>query len=200
MLSALVLFLLFMLFGLTMRMTQATWTGVSATLFYRLMTMHGAGMVGTMSLASTAVMWFFLRKYVHLHLWAFLTNYVLFLLGALCLLWSVFIGGFASAGVQGRVAWLRAPGEHVEQANEGAPPAAVDAVSAAGAGSAGMGEGSASPDKSDPSATDTANPAAPTTAAATAATPAAVGAGAGAGAGATEAEASPCKKGRWDDA
>ena len=97
MLSALVLFLLFMLFGLTMRMTQATWTGVSATLFYRLMTMHGAGMVGTMSLASTAVMWFFLRKYVHLHLWAFLTNYVLFLLGALCLLWAVFIGGFASA-------------------------------------------------------------------------------------------------------
>src|SRR6185437_144882 len=94
MVSALVLFLLL---GLTMRMTQADWTDVSATLFYRIMTMHGAGMVGTMSLASTAVMWFFLRKYVHLHLWAFLTNYVLFLLGALCLLWSVFMGGFASA-------------------------------------------------------------------------------------------------------
>src|SRR6185312_187550 len=97
MVSALVLFLLFLLSGLTMRMTQADWTDVTATLFYRIMTMHGAGMVGTMSLASTAVMWFFLRKYVHLHLWAFLTNYVLFLLGALCLLWSVFMGGFASA-------------------------------------------------------------------------------------------------------
>jgi cytochrome c oxidase subunit 1 len=97
MISALVLFLLFMALGLTMRMTQAAWTGVSITLFYRVMTMHGAGMVGTMSLASTAVMWFFLRKYVSLHLWAFVSNYVLFMLGALCIIWAVFVGGFASA-------------------------------------------------------------------------------------------------------
>ena len=97
MISAVLLFLLMMLLGLTMRMTQATWTGVSVTLFYQMMTMHGAGMVGTMSLASTAVMWFFLRKYVTLHLWAFLANYILFLLGALCIIYSVFVGGFASA-------------------------------------------------------------------------------------------------------
>lgn len=93
--SALALFLFLMLLGLAMRMTQATWLGVQPTWFYRLLTMHGAGMVGTMSLATTAVMWFFLRKYVHLHLWAFLTNYVLFMLGALAILGSVFIGGYA---------------------------------------------------------------------------------------------------------
>src|SRR3546814_18247259 len=49
------------------------------------------------SLASTAGMWFFLRKYVALHLWAFVSNYVLFMLGALCIIWAVFIGNFASA-------------------------------------------------------------------------------------------------------
>lgn len=93
--TVLVLFLLMMLLGLTMRMTQADWIGVPSRLFYQLLTMHGAGMVGTMSLATIAVMWFFLRKYVHLHLWAFLTNYVLFMLGALAIIGSIFIGGYA---------------------------------------------------------------------------------------------------------
>jgi cytochrome c oxidase subunit I len=32
------------------------------------MTAHGAGMVGVTGIASVAVMWFFLRKYVPLHL------------------------------------------------------------------------------------------------------------------------------------
>ncbi len=94
--SALVLFLLMMLVGLTMRMTQGGWvTSVDPTLFFRLLTMHGSGMVGTMSLVTNAVMWFFLRKYVRLHLWAFLSNYVLFMLGALCIIGSIFIGGYA---------------------------------------------------------------------------------------------------------
>lgn len=97
MITALVLFVVMMLLGLSMRTAQAQWVGVGPILFYQILTMHGAGMVGTMSLASTAVMWFFLRKHVHLHLWAFLTNYVLFMLGALCIIGAVFIGGFAGA-------------------------------------------------------------------------------------------------------
>ncbi|MCC7326063.1 MAG: cbb3-type cytochrome c oxidase subunit I [Burkholderiales bacterium] len=97
MITALVLFVLMMALGLTMRMTQATWTGIGPVLFYQILTMHGAGMVGTMSLATLAVMWFFLRKYVHLHLWAFLANYVLFMLGALAIIGAVFIGGYAGA-------------------------------------------------------------------------------------------------------
>ncbi|MFI4920195.1 MAG: cbb3-type cytochrome c oxidase subunit I [Gammaproteobacteria bacterium] len=95
MITALGLFVFLMLLGLTMRMTQAQWIGVSTPLFYQILTMHGSGMVGTMGLATTAVMWFFLRKYVRLHLWAFLANYVLFMLGALSILAAVFIGGFA---------------------------------------------------------------------------------------------------------
>lgn len=94
--TAVVLFVLMMLVGLTMRMAQATWLSVPPALFYELLSMHGAGMVGTMSLATTAVMWFFLRKYVRLRLWAFVTNYVLFMLGALCVILSVFAGGYGA--------------------------------------------------------------------------------------------------------
>ncbi|MEO6927415.1 MAG: cbb3-type cytochrome c oxidase subunit I [Rhodanobacter sp.] len=94
--SAVTLFVLMMLLGLTMRMGQATWLSVPADLFYRILSMHGAGMVGTAALATTAVMWFFLRKYVHLHLWAFVTNYVMFMLGALCIIFAIFIDGYAA--------------------------------------------------------------------------------------------------------
>ena len=54
-------------------------------------------MVGTIGLATSAVMWFFLRKYVRLSLPIFATNYVMFILGAGAILASVFIGGYAGA-------------------------------------------------------------------------------------------------------
>ena len=95
--SALAVFVVMMLLGLVMRMAQGTWINVAPALFYQLMTAHGAGMVGTAGLASAAVMWFFLRKYVPLHLTMFATNYVLFMLGALAILAAVFIGGYAGA-------------------------------------------------------------------------------------------------------
>ncbi len=96
MITALALFLLMMALGLTMRLSQATWTNVAPNVFYKLLSMHGAGMVGTMSLATTAVMWFFLRKYVRLHLWAFLANYVLFMLGAVAIIAAIFVGGYGA--------------------------------------------------------------------------------------------------------
>jgi len=94
--TAVALFLVMMLLGLTMRMTQAKWLSVPPDRFYQLLSMHGAGMVGTMALATTAVMWYFLRKYVHLHLWAFVTNYILFMLGAVCIIVSIFVGGYGA--------------------------------------------------------------------------------------------------------
>ncbi len=94
--TSVALFLLMMLLGLTMRMGQATWLSVPPDLFYRILSMHGAGMVGTASLATTAVMWYFLRQYVRLHLWAFMTNYVLFMLGALCIIYAIFVNGYGA--------------------------------------------------------------------------------------------------------
>ena len=96
MITSLLLFLLMMLLGLSMRSTQATWLPVLPDLFYRILSMHGAGMVGTIALATTAVMWFFLRQYVRLHLWAFITNYVFFMLGALCIIWAIFVEGYGA--------------------------------------------------------------------------------------------------------
>ena len=95
--TALVLFIVLMLFGLLMRMAQGAWITIAPNHFYQLMTAHGAGMVGTVSLASSAVMWFFLRKYVRLSLGIFLANYALFMLGALLLLGATFIGHYAGA-------------------------------------------------------------------------------------------------------
>jgi cytochrome c oxidase subunit I len=95
--SALVVFVLMMLLGLAMRLAQSAWLGVPLDLFYRLMTAHGAAMVGTIGLASSAVMWFFLRKYVRLRLALFAANYVFFMLGAVAILAAVFLGGYAGA-------------------------------------------------------------------------------------------------------
>lgn len=95
--TALVVFVLMMLLGLIMRMAQGTWLAVPPGLFYEIMTAHGAGMVGTMGLASSAVMWFFLRKYVRLSTAIFAANLVLFLVGAVLILGSIFIGKYAGA-------------------------------------------------------------------------------------------------------
>ncbi len=93
--TSLVLLLVMMVLGLIMRLAQGAWLTLSPTVFYQMMTAHGAGMVGTAGLASSAVMWFFLRKYVPLKTSIFLTNYVLFMIGAVLLLWATFVGHFA---------------------------------------------------------------------------------------------------------
>ena len=59
------------------------------------MTLHGAGMVGTSGLASAAVMWYFLRRYVNLSTGAFLTMLALSLVGVVMILAAIGIGGFA---------------------------------------------------------------------------------------------------------
>jgi cytochrome c oxidase subunit 1 len=95
--STLMLFILLMAFGLTMRLAQGAWIAVPPNIFYQIMTAHGAGMVGTVGLASSAVMWFFLRKYVRLSLPMFVANYAFFMLGAALQLGATFIGQYAGA-------------------------------------------------------------------------------------------------------
>ena len=88
--------LLMMLLGLAMRLAQAQWLSLDSSLFYVLMTMHGAGMVGVGGLGGVAIMWYFVRQYVPVSTPIFLTNLVLFTIGALCILGAGFIGGFAA--------------------------------------------------------------------------------------------------------
>ncbi|MGH7104100.1 MAG: cbb3-type cytochrome c oxidase subunit I [Acetobacteraceae bacterium] len=92
-----IVLLLMMLFGLTMRATQAQYLGVQPRLFYVLLTMHGAGMVGIAGMAGAVVMWHFVRRHVPVSTAVFAANLVLFLIGAVLILGSGFLGGFAGA-------------------------------------------------------------------------------------------------------
>lgn len=88
--------LLMMVFGAAMRMTQAQWLTIDPRMFYVLMTMHGASMVGIAGLGGAAIMWHFVRQYVPVSTRIFLANLALFIAGALCILGSGFIGGFGA--------------------------------------------------------------------------------------------------------
>ena len=89
--TGLAVLVLMMLGGIAMRMSQGTWIELPPDVFYQIMTAHGAAMVGIAGLTSSAVMWYFLRKYVSLSPGIFLANYVLFMIGAVLILGSIFI-------------------------------------------------------------------------------------------------------------
>ena len=93
-LSSLV-FALLMVLGLVMRLTQAAWLSVPADSFYQIMTAHGAGMVGISGLAASAVLWYFLRRYVDLTVAMLWANLVLFLAGVALIFGGIFLGGYA---------------------------------------------------------------------------------------------------------
>jgi cytochrome c oxidase subunit 1 len=93
--TTLLVLLLMMLAGLLMRATQANWIEVPPDIFYQLMTVHGAGMVGIAGLAGAAIMWHFLGRYVQLNPAVLYINYGLFMAGVVLILGSVFIGGYA---------------------------------------------------------------------------------------------------------
>src|SRR5215831_6687009 len=95
-LGGLVLVLL-MLFGLCMRLAQSGLLSVEPTLFYEVMTAHGAGMVGTAALTGAGVMWFFLSRHVKLTGTVYWLMLALFLLGVVLILGAIFVGGFAGA-------------------------------------------------------------------------------------------------------
>jgi len=88
-----------MLLGLIMRLAQAEWIDIEPNFFYVSMTMHGAGMVGIAGLSGAAAMWYFVRRHVPVSTGVFLANLVFFLIGAVLILGSGFIGGFAGAWI-----------------------------------------------------------------------------------------------------
>ena len=91
-----VVLLLMMVLGLVMRLAQAQWIDLDPGVFYMIMTMHGAGMVGIAGLGGAALMWHFVRSHVPVSTGVFLANLGFFLFGAVLILGSGFIGGFAA--------------------------------------------------------------------------------------------------------
>ena len=89
-------FLLMMLAGVTLRAVQGKWVELGPDLFYQIMTVHGAGMVGTSGLAATGVLWHFLRRYIRLSPAVLWINFGIFLLGVVLILGSIFLGKFSA--------------------------------------------------------------------------------------------------------
>lgn len=87
-----------MLAGVTMRAAQgAALLSLSPDLFYQILTLHGAGMVGTAGLAALAVNWYFLSRYVRLDPRIFLAALLLSLLAVAMIVGAILIGKFAAA-------------------------------------------------------------------------------------------------------
>jgi len=95
--TGLLVFLLMMLAGFAMRAAQGTWLDIPVDLFYQIMTVHGVGVVGAAGLASTGVLWYFLRQYVRLSNTIVWTNYFIFLIGVVLILGSIFLGKYGGA-------------------------------------------------------------------------------------------------------
>ena len=90
-------FALMMIVGGLLRAAQAAFVPVPPQLAYELMTLHGAGMVGTSGLAGAAVMWYFLRRHVRLSTGLFVATLVLSLVGVVMILGAIGLGRFAGA-------------------------------------------------------------------------------------------------------
>ncbi len=89
--------LLMMILGLLMRAAQGDLITLSPTLFYQILTAHGAGMVGAAGLTGAAILWYFVSRYVDLLTQVYWTFLGLFLLGVVLILGSIFIGGYGGA-------------------------------------------------------------------------------------------------------
>ena len=83
--------------GLIMRLTQATVISLSPAWFYRILTLHGAGMITGSLLAMMGALWYVLHGSVPLRPGWMLVTYALTLAGVLAVLVATLVGGFGAA-------------------------------------------------------------------------------------------------------
>ncbi|GIL22344.1 MAG: hypothetical protein BroJett042_08570 [Bacteroidota bacterium] len=93
-LTVLVVFLVAIAFGLTMRMEQAEITEIGPLNFYILMTSHGLLMAGVWFVAGMAGIQFILSRYVEVPQWGSVFAYVCTVLGVVVLLISTLLAKF----------------------------------------------------------------------------------------------------------
>lgn len=94
--TGLALFLLMMLLGITMRASQADLVDIPAKWYYRILTLHGAGMLVGALLAMMGALWFVLRPVITMSAKRLLWAYGCIVVGALLVLVAAIIGGFAT--------------------------------------------------------------------------------------------------------
>jgi len=94
--TGLALVLVMGVLGLVMRLTQATVIGLSPGWFYRLLTLHGAGMITGVLLVTMGALWYVLHPTVPLRPGRMLASYVLIVAGALGVVIATLVGGFGA--------------------------------------------------------------------------------------------------------
>jgi cytochrome c oxidase subunit I len=82
--------------GLAMRLAQAQVIDLSPTWFYRLLTLHGAGMLTGALLVMMGALWFVVRRAVPLSLERMVASFVSILAGALAVIVATIGGGFGT--------------------------------------------------------------------------------------------------------
>ena len=94
--SGLALVLLMGVLGIVMRLTQATVIGLSPGWFYRILTLHGAGMITGVLLVTMGALWYVLHETVPLRAGRMLSAFALIVTGATGVLVATLIGGFGA--------------------------------------------------------------------------------------------------------
>ena len=82
--------------GLIMRLTQATVIGLSPAWFYRILTLHGAGMITGVLLAMMGALWYVLHATVPLRPSRMYATYALVLSGVVAVTVATLVGGFGA--------------------------------------------------------------------------------------------------------
>jgi cytochrome c oxidase subunit I len=93
--TGVVVFALMGVLGLLMRLSQATIIHLSAAWFYRLMTLHGVGMLTATMTAMMGASWYALSPLLPLSYTRMRTAYVAIVAGVAVVLGAVLVGGFA---------------------------------------------------------------------------------------------------------
>lgn len=92
--TALLVFVVLVLLGLIMRISQSGIAELRPDYFYAIMTLHGLGMAGVLYTAGFAAVWYLLARYVRPNVGLMRFNYVLILLGVVGLIVATLVGRF----------------------------------------------------------------------------------------------------------
>jgi len=92
--TALAIFLVMVVLGITMRLAQGTMLTLSPATFYAVMTMHGLGMAGTLFTAGLAMLWFVTARHASPSRSAMWVAYAFIVTGAVTLLIATLVGKF----------------------------------------------------------------------------------------------------------
>ena len=94
--TVLAVFVVMVLLGITMRLSQGALIGLQPQTFYALMTMHGLGMAGTLFTAGLVMLWDLTARRCRPSRTVNCIAYALFLAGAVGLLAATLLGGFGT--------------------------------------------------------------------------------------------------------